>query len=372
MKRFFFWIAPFVLSVISLTAGEYSQDIEYCRAQITDIARTQKTDGAAQYQETVFTLKILSGNRTGETRTVTFKGADDMPSYVKYHNGDTIFIGLNRIIQQGQKDEYIALYDKDNSAGLIVIVILFLGVLFAVGRLRGLRSLAGLAFTVVMIFAVYIPLVLNGFPPLLATLIVSLAAILITIPLITGFSIKSLTAIIGASAGVAVALLLSLAFGWTMHLAGIITDELLTLFFVSNVNFNLRDIALSGMIFAALGAVMDISVSISSAVNEFFVVHPKVEFRPAFRSAFEVGHDNLGSMVNTLVMAYIGGALSLILIIYIKFDSQMPLAMIFSHSEILTEILKSFVGCMGMFIAVPVTAWVGVKLNLTRRSRSRN
>jgi len=75
-------------------------------------------------------------------------------------------------------------------------------------------------------------------------------------------------------------------------------------------------------------------------------------------------------MVNTLIMAYVGGALSLILIIYLRFDSRMPMSMIFSHNEILVEVLRSFVGCMGMLVSVPVTAAVGVWLNRGRRETS--
>ena len=109
----------------------------------------------------------------------------------------------------------------------------------------------------------------------------------------------------------------------------------------------------------------------------FYPVAPRNEYYgspgpwpEAFRSALEVGRDNLGSMVNTLIMAYVGGALSLILIIYLRFDSRMPMSMIFSHNEILVEVLRSFVGCMGMLVSVPVTAAVGVWLNRSRRQAS--
>ena len=76
-----------------------------------------------------------------------------------------------------------------------------------------------------------------------------------------------------------------------------------------------------------------------------------------------VGKDNLGSMVNTLVMAYVGSSLSLILIISLKFDAGMPLLMVLNNHQVLIEILKSFIGCLGMIAAVPVTAWVSVKIN---------
>ena len=357
--------ACFVLLLVpaAAVAGPYQKDVEYFRAKIESIEKARKVAGGQPYLETVFSLRLLSGPEKGSLKSITFKGDENVPDYVKYREGDTIFIGHNTIFSDDGNDEYLTMHDIDNSFGLIALAAIFLVALFVVGRGRGLRSLLGLSFTVLLIFFVFIPFTLKGRPPLLSVLIVSIAAICVTTPLITGLGRKTLTAAAGAAAGVLVSMAFSVAFGWTMHLSGIVTDELLTVFYTTSANINLRDIALAGMILSALGAVMDVSISISSAVNEFYVVHPGVDSRTAFRSALEVGRDNLGSMVNTLIMAYVGGALSLILIIYLRFDSRMPLAMIFSHNEILVEILRSFVGCMGMLTAVPVTAAVGVWLN---------
>lgn len=371
MKSFIrlFFLAVMLFPIAS-GAGEYQKDVDYFRAKIEKIEKTRKTAQGQPYLETVFSLRLLSGPEKGSIKTVTFKGDENVPEYVKYREGDTIFIGQNTIITEDGSDQYLSMHDIDNTFGLVALAAIFLVALFLVGRGRGMLSLFGLAFTVLLVFFVFIPFTLKGYPPLLSVLLVSIAAIGITIPLITGLGKKTLTAIAGASAGVLVSMVFSVAFGWTMHLSGIVTDELLTLFYTTSTNINLRDIALSGMILSALGAVMDVSVSISSAVNEFYVVHPGVDSRTAFRSALEVGRDNLGSMVNTLIMAYVGGALSLILIIYLRFDSRMPMSMIFSHNEILVEVLRSFVGCMGMLVSVPVTAAVGVWLNRGRRETS--
>ncbi|MCU0845907.1 MAG: YibE/F family protein [Spirochaetes bacterium] len=363
-------VPVFILFPLASGAGTYQKDVDYFHAKIEKIEKARKTAQGQPYLETVFSLRLLSGPEKDGVKTVIFKGDENVPDYVKYRQGDTIFIGQNTIFSDDGTDEYITMHDIDNTFGLVTLAAIFLVALFLVGRGRGILSLFGLSFTVLLIFFVFIPLTLKGHPPLLSVLLVSIAAIGVTIPLITGLGKKTLTAIAGASAGVLVSMAFSIAFGWTMHLSGIITDELLTLFYTTSTNINLRDIALAGMILSALGAVMDVSISISSAVNEFYVVHPGVDSRTAFRSAIEVGRDNLGSMVNTLIMAYVGGALSLILIIYLRFDSRMPVSMIFSHNEILVEVLRSFVGCMGMLVSVPVTAAVGVWLNRSRRQAS--
>ncbi len=364
-KLKYIFIILFTVSAF-VYADSFYHEVEFYSAKIIKLERITETSEEKATDETVFTLEILSGDRKGQRKTVTYKGKEDVPGYVRYTEGSTIFIGLNKIHANKKTEEYVALHDIDNSKGLIILACIFMAALIAVGRLKGMISILGLLITVLLIFFVLIPLILKGFPVLPVAFIIALASIIFTIPTITGFTKKSVTAIIGAASGIAVSMIMSLIFGWLMHISGIVTDELLTIFYATNLNINLTDIALSGMILSALGAVIDISVSISSSINELFVVHPDVDFKTAFSSAMEVGRDNLGSMVNTLVMAYVGCSLSLILLIYLRFDSKMPISMIFSYNQVLIEILKSFAGCMGMIAAVPVTAIIGVKLNLKK------
>ncbi len=367
MKKIFFLILFIIPSFIIPATADYQQNIDYCHAKIISIEGQTKTENGAEYTETVFTFNVLSGKYAGSQKTLVFKGQTDVPNYMKYRKGDNVFIGVNTVYTSDGKDEYISIYDIDNSRGLIVLLVFVLILLLVVGKLRGLLSLAGLLVTVLLIFFIYIPLTLKGFSPFVSTFLVCVISILITIPVITGFSLKTMNAVAGAFSGIVFSMILCAVIGGAMHLSGIVTDDLLTVFYVSDVNINLVEIALSGMILSSLGAVTDISVSVSSAINEFFVVHPGVDFKTAFKSAMEVGRDNLGSMVNTLIMAYVGSSVALVLIIYIKYDSTMPFSMIFSHNEILIEILRSFAGCAGMIISVPVTAYVGVKLNMMKR-----
>ena len=367
MKKIYFLILFLFPCLLIPATADYQQNIDYCRAEIISIEDENKTENGAEYIETVFTFNVLSGKYAGSQKKLVFKGQTDVPNYMKYRKGDTVFIGVNTVYNSDGKDEYISIYDIDNSRGLIVLIIFVLILLFVVGKTRGLLSLGGLLITVLLIFFIYIPLTLKGFSPFVSTFLVCLISIMITIPVITGISVKTLNAIAGAFSGIVFSMILCTVIGGAMHLSGIVTDDLLTVFYVSDVNINLVEIALSGMILSSLGAVTDISVSVSSAINEFFVVHPGVDFKTAFKSAMEVGRDNLGSMVNTLIMAYVGSSVALVLIIYIKYDSSMPFSMIFSHNEILVEILRSFAGCAGMIISVPVTAFAGVKLNMMKR-----
>lgn len=349
-------------SCSALYAHDFFQNTKYGKAEIVDAERKDHSTADERDIETIFTLRILDGPLAGTTKTVTFRGKDSDPQYMKYHKGDTVFIGINTINEDDKTEVYLSLYDKDNTPGIIALVLIFVLALVAIARIRGLTAFIGLGVTIFLLFFIFVPLTMKGFPPLISAVLISLISIGVTIPIITGLSKKSLAGIIGAGSGIIIAVLLTLVVSLMIHLSGIITDELLTIFYVSNVEIDLRDVALSGMIISALGAVIDISVSISSSVYEICTVHKKIARKDAFKSALSVGKDNLGSMVNTLVMSYVGSSIALVLVISLKYSSDMPLLMILNNNEVLIEIVKSIVGCMGMLAAVPVTAFVGTRL----------
>ncbi len=333
----------------------------YTRARITEIKRIPVKEGGISTIETSIYLKILDGELKGQTKTAVFKGRDDLPRDMNYKKGNIVFVGISTV---GSDDpvEYISLYDIDNTSGIIIMSVLLLLSIILIGRFKGLFSLLSLIITILLLFFVFIPLTLKGYPPLPIAIAISIISIIITLPIIAGIRLKTLSAIIGASAGVIIASLLAVFFGWIMHLSGIVSNEMLTVFYTSTADIDLRSIALSGMIIAALGAVMDVCISIASSTQEIFNANPAISEKEALKSVLNIGTDILASMVNTLILAYVGSSLSLILLISMRFDPGMPLWMIFNHNPVLSELVKSAVGSIGMFLCVPITAIVAVKL----------
>jgi len=191
---------------------------------------------------------------------------------------------------------------------------------------------------------------------------------MITLPIIAGLRLKTLAAIIGASTGIIISSLLAVFFGWLMHLSGIVTNDMLTVFYAADIEIDLQSIVLSGMIIAALGAIMDVCISVSSSTSEIFNANPDIASKDAFKSVMNIGTDILGSMVNTLVLAYAGSSLSLILFIALRLDPGMPFWMIFNYNPVLSELVKSAVGSIGMFLCVPITALISVRLFVWRNS----
>jgi uncharacterized membrane protein len=347
--------------------GDYYDQRIYCRAEIVKIEQFEiEENQAIKLINTHVHLKVLDGEFKGQRRVALFSGENDLPYEMRYKIGDRVFIGISPTAAAGST-EYVSIYDIDNTRGLALLAALMLFAIIGIGRLKGLASLMALIVTILLLFFVLIPLTLRGYPPLPLSVAICIASVLIPLPIIAGFNKKTAAAILGASGGIILASVLAFASGRLMHLSGIITNDMLTVFYASEVNIDLRGLVLSAMIIAALGAIMDVCISIASSTNEIYRAHPAMPEKDAFRSALNIGTDILGSMVNTLVLAYVGSSLSLILWIYMRLQPGMPAGLVLNYNPVLSEIVKSIIGSVGMFICIPLTALIAARM-LKQRS----
>ena len=341
---------------------DYYDDRVYAKAEIVKIEKKDVDQNqAVKLIETHIHLKILDGHYKDKVMTAVFGGETDLPAELTYQAGDRVYVGISPAAAEGTT-EHISLYDIDNSGSIIFMAVLLVIAIVSIGRIKGLASLLALTITIVLLFIFLIPLTLKGYPPLPIAVGIAIISIVITLPIIAGFKTKTLAAIMGASGGIVLASLLAMAFGYMMNLSGIVTNDMLTVFYAADVTIDLRGLALSGMIIAALGAIMDICISIASSANEIFNANPGIAEKDAVRSVLTIGTDILGSMVNTLILAYVGSSMSLILWISMRLQPGMPFWMVLTYNPVLSEIVKSVVGSIGMFISIPLTTFIAVKL----------
>lgn len=334
----------------------------FASAEITEIERMRSdTENPFDVQINVH-LKILNTSHRGETHIVSFRGDDNMPAEMFYRKGDTVFIGISKA-SGAEGVDYIVIYDVDNTAGIVFFGVLLLVVILLVGKLRGMMSILAFVATIILIFYILIPMTLKGHSPLPVAVAICIASIIITTPIILGYRKKTVAAIAGATSGILIATFLALLAGWIMRITGIVTNEMMTVFYASVTDIDLRGLALSSIIIAALGAIMDVCISIASAAEEIFSVHPEISFSQAFRSVITVSSDMLGATLNTLLFAYVGSSLPLVLLIALKMEPGIPLTMVLSYNPILSELIKSAVGCIGMFLSMPATAIICIKLH---------
>jgi uncharacterized membrane protein len=245
-------------------------------------------------------------------------------------------------------------------AGLAAI---FLLVTLIVGGKVGFRSILGLALTLAAVVFILVPALLKGFFAIPLTLILCVLVTIVCFLLLDGLSRKTLSAILGTVAGFSVACVFALIASRLAHLDGLEynvaeTDTLIQAKYQGTL-INIRGLFVSGIIISALGAVMDVAMSIASSINELKTVNPDMGFSALFKSGMRIGRDAVGTMTNTLILAFTGGALvNLILIRYYNWDIKA----ILSGDYITHEVITGISGSIGLILAVPLTALIAAAL----------
>jgi uncharacterized membrane protein len=197
---------------------------------------------------------------------------------------------------------------------------------------------------------------LRGYNPVALTVLVAAVATMITIFIVAGFSYKSFAAILGTIGGLGVAGLAAMLAGKAAHLTGFGSEEAAMLLYIpQNVSLDIQGLLFAGIIIGALGAVMDVSMSVASAVEEVKKANPALGAADLFRSGLNVGRDVMGTMSNTLILAYTGSSVPLLLIFMAYRESLLKMI---NLDMIASEIVRALSGSLGMVLVVPLTAFI--------------
>lgn len=297
-------------------------------------------------------IKVLTGPHKGE-KTIIENMLMGNPAYdIKLKKGDKVILHAEQA--DGGVNFFIA--DKQRTDALYFLTGLFIILLLAVGRKKGLYSLVSILITLGLIFFVLTPLILHGMNPVLATVLICVMSSVIAIYLVGGLNSKSTAAILGTVLSLSFAGLLSIFSIKFASLTGFSTEESMFLF-SAHPHLNFVGVLASAMIIGALGAVMDIGMSIASTVNELYSSSPEMTMKDLFHSGMNVGRDIIGTMANTLILAYLGGALSLVLL-----SNNIDLQKFFNLNQVATEISSALIGSIAIVLCVPITAIIAAYL----------
>lgn len=236
----------------------------------------------------------------------------------------------------------------------------FILVLLIVGRRKGLFALLSLIFVLILIRYFMIPIVLKGYSPILGALLTAGVTTVCNIILVSGANRKAWAAISGILAGLIMATILSMSFGKLMHLSGVNmehAEEIMRL--AQDSKLLVKEVLFAGIIIASLGAIMDVGMSIASAIFEVHTASPKLSLLDLYRSGMNVGRDVMGTMTNTLILAYAGSSLSTLMLFYMYNFSYQRLINI---DTLGIEILQGLAGSVGLILTVPITAWIAASL----------
>lgn len=337
----------------AIDAAEYA---EYENAVITEVLSDNTfTDPAADNAlrgEQILLAEVKTGQYKGEIMQAYGYVGPLYGGQLKAGDGATLLIST-----YADGSHVATVYEYNRLPALAVIVALFLIATVAVGGRVGAKSLVALAMTLVCLFWILIPLLMKGAPTLLTVFLVCAYITVVTMVILGGVQRKTVCAALGTIAGTALALLFGLAAQSLARVDGLrLTDvEPLLQLRQTGTPLGLRGLLVGGIVISALGAVMDVAMSIASALTEVHTVAPNRNTRELFRSGMNIGRDMVGTMTNTLILAFLGSGFALIIYLYSLGLSPYQLI---SSSYLTIEVVSSISSSIGVILSVPLTALI--------------
>jgi len=319
---------------------------------ITHSSREYDESTVIESTDILFTASIQSGNFSG--RNINAIQTIDGFSYVEQKRvepGDKIMLILTEI---GQNEYEWRFIDYIRSDKLIYLGFLFIIILVIFGRIKGINTILSLVFTCLAIFTVFVPSILSGKNIYLWSVLTCFYVIVTTLLIVSGFNKKTLAAATGCFAGMTVIAFITLSMDRILILTGFLDEHSLYIVNLPLENpINLKGIVFAAILIGAMGAIMDVSVSIASSLWEIKSKVKSAGFKTLYKSGINIGRDIMGTMSNTLILAYIGGALSLVILLTAYSTSSLEL---FNREMIIAEVLKALTGSFGILLTMPLTA----------------
>lgn len=292
-------------------------------------AEVRVTSGPDQGTKTVLELSIGPGNPT-------------------LHGGDRIVVGRATDPTLGT---FYSFADYQRRAPLLLLTVLFAVVVIAIGRFRGFAALAGLVITFAVLVKFVLPAILEGRDPMLVAIVGSAAVMFVIMYLAHGVNAQTTTALLGTLASLAIIGVLASVFVSAAHIFNLGTEEA-TFLQISASQVDLRGLLLGGVIIGSLGVLNDVTVTQASAVWALHEADPAAKAVGLYRRAMRIGRDHIASTVDTLVLAYAGASLPLLLLFTL---ASRPVGDVLTGELVAEEIVRTLVGSVGLVASVPIT-----------------
>jgi uncharacterized membrane protein len=278
----------------------------------------------------------------------------DEPGQPELVEGDVVFLSMTTF-DDGTVDFQYA--DRDRGNVLIVLTLVFAAAVIGLGRIRGVAALIGLMISIAILLGFILPAIINGEDAVLVALIGGGAIALVSLYLAHGYNPLTHVAALGAFA----ALILTTALSWLVlavaGFSGVATEE--AFFLLALPDLDLNGLLLAGIVLGAIGALDDVTVTQASAVWEVHGANPSLESGELYASGLRVGRDHIVSTVNTLLLAYAGASLPLLILFTLAGQS---FGFVASSEIVAVEIVRTLVGSIGLVAAVPVTTWLSSRV----------
>jgi uncharacterized membrane protein len=318
---------------------------ELARAEVIEVVEEFERDiMGTNTTTTVQTLRVqlLSGSKEGEVVRLD----NDLAVLAK---GDQIFV--DRLVAI-DGTEYYQFKDVERRPQLLYLTGFFIVLVLVFAGWQGMRAIGSLVLSIAAIVFLLVPALLNGYSPVLASLGIAAVILAATLFLTHGINPRSVIAYIGTMTAVAVTCVVSLVSVSSMRLTGFASDASVFLNFSTGGTLDFAGLLLGSIIIGLLGVLDDVSITQASVVQELRAANSGLSWRELYARALRVGRDHVGSLVNTLALAYVGAALPLVLL-FARADSALALTL--NQEVVAVELVRIIVGSIGLILAVPFT-----------------
>lgn len=312
----------------------------------------------------VLQVKILEGQEKGKEFEVYNSLSNLHNTYGKP--------GLKAIftIKETDGKKIVWLYNEKRDTYIYGLSVIFLLLVCILGKMKGVKSILSLIFTAAVIIYLLIPMMFSGANPIPISIGLLSIITIVSFLLVGGFERKTYLAIGGAIFGITLAGTISYMSGELMNLSGINMEGGEQLVYIAKgYKIQVKGLLFVSILIASLGAVMDVSMSIASSINEIYTHNPKIPLKMLFISGMNIGRDIMGTMVNTLILAFAGGSLPMMMMIW---GYNMDYNQFINIPAIIIEITNALAGSIGIIATVPFTAAISIIFIKRKRELERN
>ena len=333
-------------------AGRLSNEERVPARIVSTDDSTIKDTGLVRTGEQVCDIQILQGIHKGETHRAYNMLNGSFEQDKIYQTGETALV-LVSFDEAGEQVASVSMIDHYRISGEIWLLLAFFAVLIVFAGWTGLRAVLSFILSVLSIWKILVPLSLNGANPILVGALVTAGLTIMIIALVFGFNRITLASCIGAISGLALTAALGILTTNAFHIHGAVMSFSESLLYSGYEHLNLTEIFMASIFIGSSGAMMDLSVDIAAAVNEVVTKRPDLSRFEAMMSGMRVGRAAMGTMTTTLLLAYSGSYIALLMV----FMAQgTPMINVFNYKYVASEVIHTIVGSFGLVAAAPLTA----------------
>ena len=322
----------------------------FAKAEVMDVIEDNETEDGISIGNQIVSLKLTSGKWKGKTVEATSSSSYLYGAHCK--KGSKVIA----IVSESQGEMTASVYSQNREMQLYLIIAIFVFTIILIGGKKGLASVIGLGFTILCILFLFLPMIYKGISPIWSAVLVVILTTVAKMYLVGGISRKTMTAILGTVSGVLISALFAMLFCKMTNISGYNVSDIEDLIYIRDqTGIKVGELLFSGILISALGAVMDVAMSISSTIEEIHCQNSELTIKELFQSGMNVGKDMMGTMSNTLILAFAGGSINTLVFIFAYNYEYLQVVNMYAIG---IEIIQGIASSMGVILTVPITSFL--------------